>query len=1127
MKARILFMILWLHAVSGWCSEKPLVITINQNFPPFSFLNVESKPAGMFVDIWRLWSEKIGREVEFRPETWVDTLKCFKSGEAQIHGGLFRTPEREKWIAFSRPFYEIDIHLIYPSGDGQIRSLFELAGQRVGVHLGTDQEAWLRDHFPDVEVTPMVATRDLIFAAKRGEISAFMADAQTIWAHLYQLGLSAEFKTAAKPLYSKAFHAGVSKTDPRLLEWVNQGFDAISERELAEIEARWLHAPGFSSQAEHIRKPQFSDGERRFIKTHPVVRVGLIPGFEPYMFVGREGTFHGIIPDYLRLMEERTGLVFKSVAITLSELDDIMGADIDIFPGLESPERSQRMVFTEAILSDPWVLVNRHETPMITGLRDLDQRVVSFVKGIYIQNRLKADYPKIRMLPAAGHLEALQKVSMGAADACIGPLSVAGSLIHHNRLTNLKIASPAEYPPAQVKFGVRNDRMELVSILNKAIASVTRRELDDIYHQWVPVEYEQRVDWKRMWKWIAGVVAVFGLLLCVSLWWNRKLTIEIRERKKAEHELHQIEWLLTKSVSPSDARQSPYFPPYGDVTALNTRRVILDYVGKETLSQIAEDTIDLLDTSVAIYEENGDYAFGMFSSGWCRMFDSASRNLCQTDDNREALTCGKWLCHDNCWNDSAKTAIQSGKPTDIECVGGIHLYAVPIFARKMVIGSINIGYGDPPTDEATLLQLSNRFNLDLDEIRKAAAAYQSRPKYIIDLAKKRLQTAADLIGEIVVRRLIENALRESEANLKLLFSNMPAALFLHDLDGRILMTNRLAETYTGYTRDELSHLKIADLDHQSVTRDDRKHIWRQLQLGRSKTIESVHFRKDGSEYPVEIHITASTMRNQPVILGMAQDITDRKEAEARLREYSENLEKMVKARTQALEQAQAELLVKERLAVLGHFAGSISHELRNPLAVIEGASYLLNTKLEGDETFVPVLERISRNVQKSTAIIQSLLNLSRMEKPETVKTNLADVIAETLRSSKIPQSVEVIRRIPEQAIMVDIEVEQIRMALKNIVKNAVQAMEEKGTLTITGQETQAAQVELTITDTGPGIAPENLEKVFEPLFSTKTHGIGFGLSITRMIIENHGGSIRVESRHGEGAVFTLTLPSTG
>jgi hypothetical protein len=167
--------------------------------------------------------------------------------------------------------------------------------------------------------------------------------------------------------------------------------------------------------------------------------------------------------------------------------------------------------------------------------------------------------------------------------------------------------------------------------------------------------------------------------------------------------LGQLEWLFEKKLQ----SRGSYQPHYGDVTELNTNRLILDSVGKDTLRQIAEDAIDLLETSVAIYESNGDYAYGMFSSGWCQLMDTASRKLCHTDDNHIALDCGCWLCHENCWNNSAKAAIESGKSTDIQCVGGINLYAEPIYAGETIVGTINIGYGTPPMDLNRLKELAD------------------------------------------------------------------------------------------------------------------------------------------------------------------------------------------------------------------------------------------------------------------------------------------------------------------------------------------------------------------------------------------------------------------------------------
>ncbi len=230
---------------------------------------------------------------------------------------------------------------------------------------------------------------------------------------------------------------------------------------------------------------------------------------------------------------------------------------------------------------------------------------------------------------------------------------------------------------------------------------------------------------------------------------------DITERYQAEEELRRIEWMLSKKTIKEKEKPTPL---YGDLSELNTSRLILDAVGQDVLKDIASDFLGLLETSSAIYEKNGDYALGIFASSWCQFMDQASRGLCETDDNKEAMNCGKWLCHESCWKDSAKVAMSTGKPSDIECAGGIHMYAVPIFAGKEAVGAINFGYGDPPRDKETLEKLAEKYKVTVEILEKKANEYKSRPPYIIEIAKDRLQASANLIGEIVTRKIAEKEL---------------------------------------------------------------------------------------------------------------------------------------------------------------------------------------------------------------------------------------------------------------------------------------------------------------------------------------------------------------------------------
>jgi PAS domain S-box-containing protein len=294
---------------------------------------------------------------------------------------------------------------------------------------------------------------------------------------------------------------------------------------------------------------------------------------------------------------------------------------------------------------------------------------------------------------------------------------------------------------------------------------------------------------------------------------------DITARKQAGEALKRIEWLLTSRPKVSDNDIQAYTPPYGNLVALNTCRLILDSVGEQTLADIVRDYLHLLDTSSAVYEKNGDYALGIFSSGWCRTLDAASRRACGTTDNRTALDCGQWHCHESCWSRASKTAIETGQPADIECDGGLRLYAVPIRVRDEIIGAINIGYGDPPRDEEKLRELASRYQVSHEELRALSMGYESRPAFITDLAKDRLQASARLIGVIIERKQTEKILRESEERFKAIANYAVSWESWFGPEGKYIWVNPAVEHFTGYSAQEI--LALPDFVSTVIADEDR------------------------------------------------------------------------------------------------------------------------------------------------------------------------------------------------------------------------------------------------------------------------------------------------------------------
>jgi signal transduction histidine kinase len=274
------------------------------------------------------------------------------------------------------------------------------------------------------------------------------------------------------------------------------------------------------------------------------------------------------------------------------------------------------------------------------------------------------------------------------------------------------------------------------------------------------------------------------------------------------------------------------------------------------------------------------------------------------------------------------------------------------------------------------------------------------------------------------------------------------------------------------------------------------------------------------------------------ILYTCRDITERKQAEERLREYSEKLAEMVEARTSELRDAQEQLIGKQRLAVLGQLAGGVGHELRNPLGVIANAVYFLKTVLpDPSDTVKEYLEIILAEVQDAQHTVSDLLDFSNPRSVEREQVAVTDLSAHVLERNPAPKGVVVESEIATNLPPAYVDPHQIKRVLTNLINNAYQAMPQGGRLTLTAGVHEVTkpegrlqgldptrEISLSIIDTGVGISPDHMDKLFEPLFTTKPGGIGLGLALSKMLVKANSGRIEVQSVQGEGSSFTLYMP---
>ena len=366
-----------------------------------------------------------------------------------------------------------------------------------------------------------------------------------------------------------------------------------------------------------------------------------------------------------------------------------------------------------------------------------------------------------------------------------------------------------------------------------------------------------------------------------------------------------------------------------------------------------------------------------------------------------------------------------------------------------------------------------------------------------------------------------------QARLEAIMQTAVDGIVLIDQQGLIQALNPAAERLFGYAASELIGCNVKRLMPPPYCDEHDDYLARYLQTGQPKIIgigrEVVGRRRDGSLFPMDLAVSEVAVDDGLWFTGIIRDITDRKRAEMELNELNEQLERRVEERTRELKALQAELVRQERLATIGRVSGGIAHEIRNPLNAIKTSAYfLLNARRPSLEKTREHLERIDRQVDVANHVVTALSEFARLPQPTLQRVELRQAWLEALQHTAIPAGIQTSLHVADDAARVLADPQQILIAFRNLIRNAVDAMPNGGILQITC-ERRDERVVVSVADSGVGIPAENLERIFEPLFSTKTRGIGLGLAITRAIVERNGGPLSVTSQLGYGSTFVVEL----
>jgi PAS domain S-box-containing protein len=373
-------------------------------------------------------------------------------------------------------------------------------------------------------------------------------------------------------------------------------------------------------------------------------------------------------------------------------------------------------------------------------------------------------------------------------------------------------------------------------------------------------------------------------------------------------------------------------------------------------------------------------------------------------------------------------------------------------------------------------------------------------------------------------RASTEALRRSEERWRTVFQNAPVAIGTLNLDGRFVTANPTFQRMLGYGEDELRSLTGLDITHEDDRAATRRLIDEMMAGGRqSYQMEKRYRRKDGQVIWVLVNtsIIPASGSTPAFFAGVVVDMTERKRAQEE---------------RERLRQLEADLAHVNRVSMMGELAASLAHEITQPIGSAgtnarAALNFLDQQPPDLDETR-EALGSILGDANRAGDIIDRIREHIRKAPPRKGRFDLNAAINEVIvlaHSAIIQNGVSVETRLADGLFPVEGDRVQVQQVVLNLILNAVEAMGSVGArareLSISTEQNRTKGILVAVRDSGPGIDPTHLERVFEAFYTTKSSGTGMGLSICRSIIDAHGGGLWAEANEPRGAVFQFTLPS--
>lgn len=892
---------------------------------------------------------------------------------------------------------------------------------------------------------------------------------------------------------------------------------------------------------------EFTETEKAYIETNPVIQLGADFSWAPYDFENADGEHDGIAADMLALISQKSGLQFNVIPdVWAQTMDRLRSSEVvGLSCAAKTPERLEYLQFTEPYMSMSLGILVQTNRRDIRNIDELRGKSVAVNRDSYLHEWLQNQYPQIELVLTDSNDEAIEAVSFSRADAYIGNIAVATSIMKQRYLPNLQVVAKVPGLTTQTSIAIDKQHPVLFSIIEKSLAAISSDEKQRIVDKWYAAS-------------------------------SRGEAFEILPDKVSSLNLSQNELAWIDHNNQLKIGVDPYWPPFDFLDDTQHQGISADYLAIiSDMTGLQFEVADLPDWQAVL-----DAA----QQGNINLIAALSRN-----DEREAFldlttaftnyplalatTQYGYLTKLDAFNGKkvgvvkgyfAESVLHRFYPQiEVVYVPGVreglemlasadidayfdNIATISFNALHAGLSHVNTSIIDEYSSALHIGVIKGQPEL-LSILNKALAAISEEQHREINQRWMSLRTIETtdytllfeiagvlllfllasffwirkLHSEVEKRRLSEQRLRESQNQLSRLINAMPMSLLVTERgSGQILLANDYSYQELGFTEGQRPKLSIRDFYYPPEQRDK---ILEKLRYTGEVRNEMVDMKPlNGRVIHALLSVISIEYQGKPAFLGFFMNINERIELEQSLMK--------AKAEAEAANQAKSQ------------FLANMSHEIRTPMNAILGFTELLDEQVKA-----PRLKSFIKTIQSAgntlLILINDILDLSKIEagKVQIVKSTVdphqlfdevTNMFVLQVRNKDLALQLQVDESLPHGLLL---DATRLRQVLFNLLGNAVKFTDE-GHVRLTAKahniddHLSKLDLHIEVADSGIGIPADEIDQIFE-LFAQqscqdvrKYGGTGLGLSITRRLVEMMGGNISVSSEQGKGSCFSIVLP---